>query len=340
MADSTGPNPRRPTMVDVAARAGVSRQLVSLVFRSQPGPSATARERVLQAAEELGYRPNNAARLLARNRSRVLGILARIGQPLQATIAEAAYPAAEELGYDVLLSAHLPTRDERTMVDALLGHPCEALLLIGPALRPETTRELIRRIPVVLVGSRPRGLAVDAVRTALGKGVRQIVDHLVELGHREIVHVDGGSGAGAADRRNAYRTAMRSHRLAEHTRVISGEYTEQAGVRAAEQLLREPTMPDAIFAANDRCAIGILDVLTRAGVRVPEDVSVVGYDDSPMAALAYVNLTTVRQDPLQLGRLAVRLAIQRLENPQGPPQEVVIQPTLVVRGTTGPRRPA
>jgi DNA-binding LacI/PurR family transcriptional regulator len=329
---------RRPTMDDVAARAGVSRALVSLVFRNQPGPSAPARDRILRAAAELDYRPNSAARVLARSRSRVLGVLVTIRNPFHAELVEAIYPEAQRYDYDVLLSVNLPAPDEHRGIDALLSHPCEALVLLGPRFAPRYIAELHQRVPVVVVGPRPRGTTVDTVHVADGQGVRLAMDHLVLLGHRRIVHVDGGSGAGAAQRRTAYRNALRRHGLGEHTRVIAGDYTEDSGARAARLLLAEKRMPDAIFAANDRCAIGILDVLLEAGVDVPGTVSVVGYDDSPLSGLTHINLTTVRQDAAQTGRLSVQVAVDRLKNPGNRRQEVLLTPTLVVRGTTGPRR--
>jgi DNA-binding LacI/PurR family transcriptional regulator len=335
MAD-TGRPAKRPTMADVAAKAGVSRTLVSLVLSGSAGPSAHARERVLHAAHELGYRPNSAARLLARSRSGVLGVLLAVGNPFHAELVEAIYPTAEKHGYDVLLSAYVATRSERDVIGALLDHKCEALLVLNPIRDRLYLKELSRRTPAVIVGPRPRGVDVDCVHTAFGKGVREAVDHLVTLGHRSIVHIDGGAGFGASQRRTAYRNAMRRHGLAQYTRIIGGDYTEMSGVQVAQALLREPRLPDAVLAANDRCAIGVLDVFVRAGVNVPEDISVVGYDDGARAALPHINLTTVRQDTPRMGELAVEVAAHRLANPEAPRQKITLPPTLVVRGTSGP----
>lgn len=153
-----------------------------------------------------------------------------------------------------------------------------------------------------------RHAAVDVVRAADDDGLRQVVDHLVALGHERIAHVDGGRAAGAAERRRGYREALRRHGLTQHERVLPGGLSEEHGVAAARDLLDGPALPTAVTVFNDRCALGVLDTLSRAGLRVPEDVSVAGYDDSRLARLAHVALTSVDQDAPRLARLAVERA--------------------------------
>src|SRR4051794_1865285 len=321
-------------MTDVAAKVGVSRALVSLVFRGQPGASQETRDRVFAAADELGYRPDNAARLLARGRSRTLGVMVTVHQSFQADLVEGIYPEAERLGYDVLLSATAPARDEAKAVEALLSHRCEALILLGPTAEYRYLDQLGHRTVVSVVGRRLPGAHVDSVHTADAKGVRQAIDYLVELGHRDIVHVDGGKEPGSADRRRAYRAAVRRHKLPD--RVLPGAHDEEAGMAAARLLLAEDRLPTAVLAGNDRCAIGLMATLTRADVELPRDISVVGYDDSHLSHLSHIDLTTVRQDATGLAEHAVRAAITRLENETARPSETVLDPKLVVRGTTGP----
>ncbi|WP_328611642.1 LacI family transcriptional regulator [Amycolatopsis sp. NBC_00345] len=321
-------------MADVAAKVGVSRALVSLIFRDQPGASKETRDRVFAAAEELGYHPDNAARLLARGRSRTLGVVLTVHQPFQADLVEGIYPEAERLGYDVLLSASAPGRDEAKSVEALLSHRCEALILLGPTSDYRYLDELGHRTVVAVIGRRLPGARVDSVHTADTKGVRQAIDYLVELGHREIVHIDGGKDPGSADRRRAYRAAMRRHKLAD--RVIPGAHNEDAGMAAGRLLLEEKQLPTAVFASNDRCAIGLMHTLGRAGLDTPKDLSVVGYDDSHLSHFSHIDLTTVRQDADSLAEHAVRAAITRLDDSTVAPGEMVLDPKLVVRGTTGP----
>nr|WTA00096.1 LacI family transcriptional regulator [Streptomyces sp. NBC_00857] len=331
-------------MADVAKRVGVSRALVSLVFRNQQGASEETRRRVLRAADELGYRPDSAARLLARGRSRTIGVMLTVHQTFQADLVEGIYPEAERLGYDVLLSASAPGRDERKAVEALLSHRCEALILLGPQAGIARLDELGRRSAVVVVGRQARGAHVDSVHTAEGKGVNQVVNHLVELGHRHIVHVDGGKDPGAAERRRAYRTAMRRHHLMDTARVVPGRHNEDAGIQAGRLFLSEDRLPTAVFAGNDRCALGLMHTLDRAGIDIPGDVSVVGYDDSHLSHLSHIDLSTVRQDAVRMAEHAVRFAVERLDDSSLTPREAVLDPKLVVRGTSaeppaGPRGP-
>ncbi|ELS51457.1 LacI family DNA-binding transcriptional regulator [Streptomyces viridochromogenes] len=333
-------------MADVAEKAGVSRALVSIVFRDQPGASQETRERVLRVADEIGYRPDSAARLLARGRSRTLGVMFTVHQTFHTDLIAGIYPEAERLGYDVLLSAAAYGRSEEKAIEALLGHRCEAVILLGPDAEPAYLDELGQRTVTVSVSRRVPHARVDFVHSAEGKGVRQAMDHLVELGHRRIVHIDGGRGPGSAERRRAYRAAMRRHGLESDVRVIPGAHTEESGIETGRLLLAERDrgrpLPTAVLAGNDRCAMGLLMTLTRAGVEVPRDVSVVGYDDSHLSHLMPIGLTTVRQDAVLMAEHAVRFAVDRLEDRGLEPREAVLDPKLVVRGTSGPapREPA
>ncbi len=328
---------RRPRLSDVAARAGVSAGLVSLVLRNQPGPSEQTRGRVLEAAHELGYRADRTASLLARRRSQHLGVVMDVRNTFHAELVADIDAAATRRGYDLVLSALTPTRDERTATEILLDFRCEGLILIGPEDRAGWLSTLGQELPVVAVGRRLRTDSVDVVRAADDLGVAQAVAHLASLGHQDIAFVDGGRGTIASDRRRGYRQAMRRHGLAERIRVIPGDHTEEAGVRAAPELLAGPAT--AVIASNDRCAVGLLDRLGRLGARVPGQLSVVGYDDSFLARLGHVDLTTVSQDAPRQAQEAVTLLAERLDQGRTEPREVVLPPRLVIRTTTAPPPP-
>ena len=320
-------------MADVAQRAGVSRTLVSFILDGKPGASDETRDRVLAVAEELGYRPDAAARLLAQGRSRTIGVLTDVRQMFQAEMVANIYPAAEQRGYDMLLSANLRDHTEATFIESLLSHRCGSLILLGPRSTQDYLSQLAERVPTVVVGRRlPRSRAAT-VRTNDAKGMRLAVDYLASLGHRRIHHVDGGNDPGAADRRRAYRAAMRDHGLTEHTTVIPGAHNEQAGADAARTMLDADRLPTAVLAGNDRCALGLLDVFTRAGVDIPGELSLMGYDDSHLSDNPRIDLTTIHQDAPQLAQRAVDLAVDLLEG-RTPPTDVVLEPTLVVRSTT------
>jgi DNA-binding LacI/PurR family transcriptional regulator len=331
-----GPDGKRPTLADVAARAGVSTALVSIVMRGAKGAGATTRERVLETARELGYRPDARARLLRSRHSRLLGVQFGLQHPFHTDLVEGLYAAAEPVGYQIALSAVAPSRSEQRAVETLLADRCEALILLGPQAPAARLAELAGQLPVVSIARRlrPSSGRVDVVRTADDEGARQAVDHLVALGHRDIAHIDGGKAPGAADRRRGYRTAMTRHGLAGHIRVLPGGLTEDDGAAAARTLLGARPRSTAVLAFNDRCATGTLDAFLRSGVHVPAEISVVGFDDSRLARLAHIDLTTVGQNIPRLAELAVGRAIARLEGEPAPEGEIVIAPHLVIRGTT------
>lgn len=332
------PDGKRPTLADLAARAGVSTALASIVMRGAKGASAATRERVLEAAREIGYRPDARARLLRSHRSHLLGVQFGLQHPFHADLVEGIYATAEPAGYQIALSAVTAGRGEQRAVETLLDDRCEALILLGPQAPASRLTELAGQLPVVSVARhlRPPVPGLEVVRTADAKGARQAVDHLVALGHRAIAHIDGGKAPGAADRRRGYRTAMSRHGLTEHIRVVPGGLTEAEGAEAAQVLAASHPRPTAVLAFNDRCATGVLDVFLRSGIPVPGAISVVGFDDSHLARLAHIDLTTVGQDIPRLAHLAVDRAIARLDGRDTGTGEQVVAPHLVVRGTTAP----
>jgi DNA-binding LacI/PurR family transcriptional regulator len=328
---------RRPRLEDVAADVGVSTASVSLVLRGVAGPSAETRQKVLEAAARLGYRADRAASLLARRRTHLLGVPVLLQDPFRGELAEEVQLAADDCGYALALSAITPVHDEQRVVETLLDLRCEAIVLLAPSLSAEALAELGARVPVVVVGRHLEPTTFDVVRVADADGVGQAVDHLVALGHRMIAHLEGGDVPMAADRRSGFVAAARRHGL-DGSWLVAGGYDEAAGAAAAQQLLEGPELPTAVIAANDRSALGLLDVFLRAGVRVPEDVSVVGYDDSALARLAHINLTTVNQESRQQATQAVAAALDRLDGGRTDPLERILSPRLVIRGTTAPPR--
>jgi DNA-binding LacI/PurR family transcriptional regulator len=332
------PPGRRVQLKDVAARAGVSAGLVSLVLRNQPGPGAQARVRVFQAAQDLGYRADRSASLLARRRSHHLGVMMDVRNTFHAELVADLDVAATRLGYDLVLSTLTPARDERRAAEILLDFRCEALILLGPQETTGKLNALGAQLPVVVIGRRMPAPAVDVVRAADDQGVALAVSHLAALGHCDIAFVDGGRGTIASDRRRGYRQAMRQLGLAGEQRIIPGGHAEEAGTRAAATLFAGGRPPTAVVTSNDRCAVGLLDALARRGLPVPGAVSVVGYDDSLLARLAHVDLTSVSQDAREQAEQAIALAVDRLENSRPEPREIVLPPRLVIRSTTGPPR--
>lgn len=309
--------------------------MVSIVMRDAVGASERTRERVKQAADEIGYRPDPHAQRLRRHRSKLIGVTFAAGQEFHADVVDSLYVATEALGYDVVLSAVTPHHDEARAVRTLVDDRCEGLVVIGPQISPRQLADLAAQIPVVVVARRMRG--VDAVRSDDVAGAVLGVDHLVGLGHRRIVYLDGGRAPGAAERLRGYRRAVRAAGLPEL--IATGGLTEQEGADAASSLLAAAELPEAVFAFNDRCALGVMDVLIRSGVSVPQQISVMGFDDSPLARLTHISLTTIRQDCVALAGAGVQRLVGRLEGALDAADvvDVVCEPALVIRGSTIPR---
>lgn len=333
----------RPTIIDVAAMAGVSKSLVSLVLRGSSHVSEEKRRLVLAAAAELGYRANGVARSLVQRRTNLFGILlSDLHNPFFAEVIDGVRAEAAAKGYNTIISVvdHRALAERRAL-DTLLELRIDGLILEGPALQATAIMLASKEVPMVIVAHSARMGSVDGVSSDDGAGASLAVQHLVNLGHECIAHIDGGDGAGAAQRRKGYERAMQRHGLHSQARVIPGSYADEGGRRGVELLFDgDSAKPTAIFAANDFAALGAMSALASRGLRVPEDVSVVGYDNSALSAISQINLTTVDHPRPDMGRTAVTLLLERLAGRRDTRRHVLMQPTLVMRGTTAPRRAA
>lgn len=328
------------TMNDVAQAAGVSRSLVSLVFQDSPKVSPASRDRVMDAANALGYRPNALARSLASKSNRTLGVLLNdITNPFFAHVYEALAVEAESAGYNILMGAgQRSVNRERNIIESFLSHRVAALILVSPRMAAKEIENLVGPVPTVVVGKTVNLPSMDVVTNDEFVGARLAVDHLFALGHRKIAHVSGGTGAGAADRKAGYSAAMAGLGLKNNVDVVAGDFTEQAGHNAARTLLKRDELPTAIFCANDLVAVGLLSEFANAGVRVPEDVSIVGYDNSTLAGLSLVKLTTIEQPLTQLGKACIELTLQRLQGGRNTSVVKEYEPRLVKRNSTAAPR--
>lgn len=338
--DTEHPSTRRVTLADVAAHAGVSRALASIVMRGAPGASETTRLRVQAVALRLGYRPDVRARALASQTSHMIGVLFGVAHRYHFELIDGLYLAAEERGWDLVLSALTPSRDEGRALQSLQDFRLDALVMLGP---PVVEPEMAGRVPVVVVGWHVDHPDVDVVRTSDEEGMRLAVAHLADLGHRRIAHLQGGPGLIAVSRRQAYVSAMQTHGLGGEVHVIECEGEDQLdGQQAMHRFLASGAgLPTALVSFNDDLAAAAMTVLLQHGLRVPGDVSLVGFDDSTLARSPGIDLTSVTQEPREMGRLAVERIVARSAGAAVDDREITLTPRLRVRSSTGPKsRPA
>ncbi|MGB0994589.1 MAG: LacI family DNA-binding transcriptional regulator [Acidimicrobiales bacterium] len=327
-------------METVAERAGVSRALVSLVMNNSSKVSEAKRQAVLHAAEQLGYRPNLHARNLAQARTKTLGMIINdIHNPFFAEVVYGVEAAADDYGFDVLiLNGGRDTERERRAVETHLQFQVEALILVGPKLDNDDIVRASAVVPTVVVASGRDNPGADTITTDDERGAALAVQHLVQLGHTDIVHIDGAANISSRARSHGYEKAMRS--LGLEPRTLRGGDDEADAEAAIVDLAETDSMPTAIFAFNDLVAAGALSTLEAAGLRVPDDVSVVGYDNTFIAELNHMSLTTVNQPRHQMGQLAIRTVLERIEDDRTEPARIDLAPTLSVRRSTAPPRKA
>ena len=321
-------------MYDVAARAGVSHQTVSRVVNGFDGIRPETRDRVLAAIVELGYRRNLAARSLATRRSHAIGVLAPsvIDYGPTSTV-QGIEVAARASGYHSLVTTVADDRDSIVSgLEFLLDQAIEALVVIAPQNRVlEALRELDITLPIATLQAVELGSGT-AVSVDQSSGARLVMAHLLGLGHRRIQHVSGPLELIEAQaRRSSYEEALAAAGLPV-PEVIVGDWTAESGYRAASQLAPDTT---AVFSANDQMALGLIHGLVELGRRVPNDISVAGFDDVPEARFYLPALTTVRQDFEQIGRVAVESLIRQIDG--GPAEHIApLEAQLIVRDSTAP----
>ncbi len=328
----------RPTMEDVAERANVSRALVSLVMNNSPQVSDEKRRSVLRAARELGYRPNLIARNLAQQRTHTIGVLVDdLRNPFFGEVVDGIEAEAAEHGLRVLiLNGHRDLQRELAAVETLLQFRVEGMALVGPRIGENDLVRIGGSAPCVVVASGTAHPGVDTVGTDGRRGAELAVEHLAALGHRRIVHLDGAANVSAAERRAGYRSGMRTAGLGDLIDIRPAGDDEADALAVIDELLAENDPPTAIFAFNDLLAAGALDRLDDAGLAVPGDMSLVGFDNTFISALRHFSLTTINQPTLSMGRLTVTTLVERISGGPGEPIRHTLEPELVVRGTTGP----
>jgi DNA-binding LacI/PurR family transcriptional regulator len=306
-------------------------------MRGAPNVSPERRRAVLAAAAELGYRPNLLARSLVERRTRTLGVLVSdLHNPFFAEVIDGLQAAAHERGLRVVLgTGRRDAEEEAAVVESFLQQNVDGLVLLSPRFR--RLAEAARAVPLVVVGTRDaRAARSELIVNDDALGAELAVAHLAGLGHERIAHIEA-RGPGGPERRAGYETAMARHGLSGGRRVVAGDFTDEGGYEGTRRLLAGGERPTAVFACNDLAAIGALTALEEAGLAVPDDVSLVGYDNTSLAAIRHISLTSVDQPRLEMGELAVRALEARRERPRAPARTHVLRPRLQVRSSTAER---
>lgn len=308
-------------------------------MRGVPGPSAESRERILAAASELGYRPHASARLLRQHRTRLIGTVFNMRHPFQVRFVERLFIRAAEQGFGLALGPKMVERSTDVVIAELMEERVEALVAFNPDPDSAALAEACNLVPVVWLGEWVQKPDVANVHVDDVEGLRLAIEHLVGLGHRDIVYVGGLGGRVGRDRVEAYRAAMTTFGLADRIEVLSSGFSEEDGAAAARQIVARAGRPTAVVCCGDQCAAGVMAVFAQSRVQVPEDISVVGFDDSYLSSLSYHRLTSVRQDVEATVEAALDSVLERIEgDDDGPRRVVATATTLVVRESTGPAR--
>ncbi len=329
------------TSHDVARRARVSIATVSRVLNDLPHVTPAVRHRVLRAIRELDYQPSRAAQRLRAKRSRVIGlIISDIENPFFTGIAREIEDVASQRGYSLLVcNTDEEVEKERLYINVMRAEEVAGVILAAASERNSNVRSLIEQnIPVVAIDRCLKDSRIDTVMTANIKGAREAVSHLIQLGHRRVgfigLPLERTSGR---ERLEGYESTLRKHRLSTARQLVRiGDGKEASGYRHAKELLRVRPPITALFVANNLMTLGALSALHDLGARVPDEISLVGFDDMLTMPLLNPPLTTVAQPTRELGRQAAILLLERINRSRKPVTHLRLSPTFVVRGSSGP----
>lgn len=331
----------RVTSIQVAKRAGVSQSAVSRVFTPGASVSKKTADKVKKAAEELGYRPNILARSLITGKSRIIGlVVAYLENYFYPEALEKLSNALQAKGYHVLIfMAERTTGNIDDVLDEILDYQVDGIVMASVGISSElASRCQAAGVPVVLFNRSQDDDRLSAVTSDNVAGGRKLADFLIKGGHSKIGYIAGWEGASTQrDRESGFRTGLADAGFDLHAREL-GEFRYEKAQDAARRMFDKKDFPDAVFVANDHMAFAVMDVLrTELGLSVPGDVSIVGFDDVPLAAWPAFNLTTVRQRANQMVTETVQTLLAHIEHRQTVPRRIAIEGPLVVRGSA--RRP-
>lgn len=324
------------TVKEVAEAAGVSIASVSRVVNDHDNVAASTREAVLEAIARLNYMPHSAGRTLATRRSNLIGvILPDIYGEYFSEIVRGIDMAARERGLHLLVSSsHGDAAEARELLRQMHGR-VDGLILMSPYLDAAALTQAVSPEARVVLLNSPGGGRCDSIAVDNFAGAYQAVKHMLDLGRRRIAHIAGPDGNIEAERRRAGYLAALASGSDLKPEIFPGDFSERAGAEAGRAIAAQANRIDAVFSANDIMALSCLAALTEAGVRTPEDIALVGFDDIPLARFVSPPLTTVSVSIAEIGRSALERIVRRIEGDGTEIEEVTIQPELIVRRSCG-----
>ncbi|WP_432667223.1 LacI family DNA-binding transcriptional regulator [Wukongibacter baidiensis] len=326
----------------VAKQAGVSVATVSRVLNHPEAVSIKTKEKVLAVMEEMNYTPNGIARSLALNRTSTIALLIpNILNPLYPQVAKGIEDVAHQKGYNLLLcNTEEDEEKEKEYIEMLLEKRVDGFILISSFLeRQDIDKIKNRNTSIVMIGSCKENIDVDIVYTDYLKGAYQATQHLIDLGYKRIAHISGPlKGMESREKLMGYERALKEIEInTSEDYIVEGDNEIEGGYLAAKQLLQLEKPPKAIFAANDLMAIGAIDAIKDSGLKIPDDIAIVGFDNIRMSALVEPKLTTISQPVYKMGLIAARLLVDNIENGDEEEfkQRIFLQPKLKVRKSCG-----
>jgi LacI family transcriptional regulator len=332
---------KSPTILDVAREAGVSYSTVSRTLNGFEFVKSSTREKVLQAAEALGYVPNQQARSLRGGRSNLIGVL--VPTLSNSYISEIVRGIEEELAksdYNLILyTTHRHQGKESIFVATIMNGGADGLLLVVPMISIPYLDALRQSdFPYVLIDQLDQTKQSFVVNATNWQGAYEATQYLIELGHRQIGFIAGLRKLSSTNKRlEGFQAALSDHGIELCTEYITqGDFLQSGGYTAAQKLLALEEPPTAIFASNDLSALGAMEAIRDKGLHIPKDISVIGFDDIPQASVTYPKLTTVHQPLVQMGREGATMLLDYLENPNQKTNQLTLQTHLIIRDSCRP----
>jgi LacI family transcriptional regulator len=336
---------RKPTIKDIAKLARVSHTTVSRALNDRPRVSPRTRQRILGVAKKLNYQPNVAARSLKVQRTKTLGlVITTIINPFYPELAQGIENTAREMGYNIILcSTNFDIEIERQYIEMLTGKGVDGIIFTSTHVNDPNIRGLVDDgLPIILVNRRIYDESVsnrvDYVVIENTRGAYMALEHLIKMGHQRIGIISGHAQSSVSlERLDGVRKAFSDYGLEfSLTRVVAGDFMKSSGQKAVARFSRMKPHPTAVFAFNDYMALGALEGFLDAGFRVPEDISIIGFNDIEMSRLKNIDLTTIGQKTYEMGSIAVRTLVEKIEGQgRGVVKQIILEPELLIRRSCG-----